>query len=92
VSPSGLRLPNENFDVGLPTRAGKYKGADEAYAKLVGKLADRQFAGISPELRENILVFYKDLNPPISTEKERAAWAKLLDDLGRLQAVAASAP
>ncbi|HYM13131.1 MAG TPA: zinc dependent phospholipase C family protein, partial [Bryobacterales bacterium] len=47
VSPSGLRLPNENFDVGLPTRAGKYKGADEAYAKLVGKLADRQFAGIS---------------------------------------------
>ena len=25
--------------------AGKYKGADEAYAKLVGKLADRQFAG-----------------------------------------------
>ena len=35
------------------TYASKYKGADEAYAKLLGKLADRQFAGMqagaSPE-------------------------------------------
>ncbi len=92
VNPAGLELPNENFDVGALTRPGQYQGADEAYAKLVGKLADRQFAGIPPELRENILLFYKDPNPPNSTPKEKAARAKLLDDLGRLQAVAASEP
>ena len=46
------------------TIAGKYKGTDEAYAKLLGKLADRQFAGMQPDLRQNILAYYKDLNRP----------------------------
>ena len=53
-------LPNENLDLGEPPQAGQYKGADAAYAKLVGKLADKQFAGISPDLRQNILAYYKD--------------------------------
>ena len=44
-------LPNANFDVNVPNIAGKYKGADQAYAKLLGKLADGQFAGMPPELR-----------------------------------------
>ena len=43
-----LELPNENFDLGEPPQAGKYKGADEAYAKLVGKLADSKFAAMKP--------------------------------------------
>lgn len=67
-------LPNENLDSGAATIAGKYKGADEAYAKLVGKLADCQFAGMKPDLRQNILAYYKDFNlsaPAKSTKKER---------------------
>ena len=92
VNPAGMELPNENFDIGAPTRAGQYLGADEAYAKLVGKLADRQFAAMPPGLRENILLFYKDQQPPISTPKEKAARAKLQDELSRLQAVATSEP
>ena len=48
VDAGGPDLPNENLDVGGATIAGKYKGTDEAYAKLVGKLADRKFAGMSP--------------------------------------------
>ena len=83
-------LPNENFDVGGATIAGKYKGTDEAYAKLLGKLADRQFAGMKPDLRQNILAYYKDLNPSIpakSTKKEKAELTKLLDQLDRLKAV-----
>ena len=55
-----LELPNENFDLGEPTVAGKYLGADQAYDQLVGKLADRKFAGVSPELRGNVLDYYKD--------------------------------
>ena len=90
VDAGGPELPNENFDVGGATIAGKYKGTDEAYAKLVGKLADRQFAGMPPELRQNILAYYKDLNPPVSaksTKKEKAESTKLLDQLDRLKAV-----
>jgi hypothetical protein len=84
-------LPNENLDLGEPPHAGKYKGSDEAYAKLVGKLAEQQFAGISADLRENILAYYQDLIPTIparSTEKEKAEFTELLDQLHRLKAFA----
>jgi hypothetical protein len=95
VEAGRMELPNQNFDIGEPPLIGKYKGADEAYAKLVGKLADHQFAGMPPELRQNILTFYKDAQPPISvktTEKERAEWAKLVEQLDRLKAVPESQP
>src|SRR5579864_435706 len=75
-----LELPNENLDSGELTVAGKYKGADEAYEKLVGKLAEQKFAAMSPELRQNVLAFYQDAKPPVSaqsTKKEIAASAKL---------------
>jgi hypothetical protein len=86
-------LPNENFDLGVPPQAGKYKGADEAYAKLVGKLAEKQFAGMSAELRQNILAYYKDPSiPASSTEQEKAELAKLLGQLDQLKAVAEVVP
>ena len=91
VDAGQLELPNENLDSGEPTVAGKYKGADEAFAKLVGKLAEQQFAGTSPELRQNILTFYQDANPAISapsSEKEIAARAKLGEQLDQMKTVA----
>lgn len=84
----GAALENENFDAGGPTIAGKYKGTDEAYAKLLGKLADRKFDGVEPDLRKNILAYYKDLNPNIaakSTKKERAQLTKVLDQINLLK-------
>ena len=95
VDAGGPELANENFDAGGATIAGKYKGTDEAYAKLVGKLADRQFAGMQPDLRQNILAYYKDLNPSISaqsTKKEKTELTKLLDQLDRLKAVPETVP
>jgi len=95
VAAGGSELPNENFDLGEPPQAGKYKGADEAYAKLVGKLAEKQFAGMSVALRQNILTFYRESNPPIparSTERETAERAKLLDQIDRLKAIPESEP
>jgi hypothetical protein len=53
-----LRLGNENFDTGRPTHADEYRLADQAYAKLLEKLADEK-ATPSPELRANILSFYQ---------------------------------
>ena len=44
VEAGRLQLPNRNFDVGDLTHLGTYQGADEAYAKLVGKLTEHKFS------------------------------------------------
>jgi hypothetical protein len=91
-----LELPNRNFDVGDLTRAGAYAGADEAYAKLVDKLAERQFNGIAPDLRSNILAFYAGVTEPTFAKKEKDAekqkreWIKLKGELTELKAMSAS--
>ena len=59
-----LGLPNRNFDAGDLTRSGAYQGADEAYAKLMGKPTDHKFSGMAPELRSNILTFYAGAAAP----------------------------
>jgi hypothetical protein len=66
-----------------------------AYDKLLGKLADHKFVGISADLRGNILSYYKDRKPPVSppTKKASAEWAKLLQqrtELEQLQLEAAT--
>ncbi len=84
-----LRMPDENLDLGVPPSAGSYPLSDNAYAKLVGLLADQSFQGVSPELRENILDYYGDPAKPIATKKKPEEWAKLqteLNDLKGLQA------
>ncbi len=94
VDAGNLELANENFDVGGGTIMGKYKGTDEAYAKLLGKLEDRKFDGVEPDLRQNVLAYYKDLSPTIpvkATKKEKAQVAKLVEQIDRLKA-AAKAP
>ena len=90
VSAGRLELANENFDLGQPPVAGKYLGADQAYDQLLGKLADRKFAGVTPELRGNVLAYYKDRKPPASspTEKAGAEWTTLMARLEQLQASA----
>jgi hypothetical protein len=82
-----LELRNENFDVGEPTPAGKYAGTDGAYDKLLGKLADHKFAGVTSELRANMLEFYKDRKPPASppTKKADAEWAKVTGQIEQLE-------
>jgi hypothetical protein len=83
-------LPNQNLDAGVATTAGKYRGTDDAYAKLLGKLAERKFAGMAPDLRQNILVFYKNLKPPTpakATPKVMAEFTKLQGNLELLKAV-----
>lgn len=92
-----LELANQNFDTGTPTVAGKYVGADLAYDKLLGKLADRKFAGVSAELRDNILSYYDARQPPVAvvsgkgarqrSEKVQADWAKVVGQLDQLRAL-----
>jgi hypothetical protein len=74
-----------NLDVGSPSAAGMYKMSDDAYAKLVDKLAKHEFASIPPDLRDNILSFYKDGDAPIATKRNRRHWAKLQAELETLR-------
>ena len=82
-----LELVNQNFDIGKPTLAGEYLGADLAYDKLLDKLAGHKFAGVSADLRGNILDYYKDRKPPVSppTKKAGEEWAKVLEQRAQLE-------
>jgi hypothetical protein len=92
VKSDRLQLANENFDLGEPSVAGQYKGTDLTYDQLVGKLADRKFAGITPGLRANLLAYYKDRKAPVAGKNKNGAeeWAKLMGQVEQLRAVTPS--
>ena len=53
-----LDLKNLDADTGAATKPGEYSLADKTYSRLLRQLAKDHFACVTPELRENILVFY----------------------------------
>ena len=76
-----LDVPNRDYDTGNPTAAGEYTLADKTYAKLLQKLAKKDFATVSPELKYNILEYYSDLSRPIETKKHKHEWQATLHNL-----------
>jgi hypothetical protein len=85
VKSGSLHLENMNFDLGQPTRAGQYGLADQAYSKLLRRLADRHFQGVSSDLRANILDFYSDTGARIATKKDKREWRAVLRALDQLK-------
>lgn len=81
-----LALPNCDLDDGKPTNAAEYTLADDAYANLLAKLAARNFDGVSPQLRNNLLAFYSNPALPIQTKKDPVRWRAVLSDLSELKA------
>jgi hypothetical protein len=82
----GLKLPNDNLDVGTFTAAGKYKLTDATYSQLLHKLQGR-YTEMPPELRSDILAFYRDLDLPNTTKADAGDWARVLQELDQLQSV-----
>jgi hypothetical protein len=80
-----LSLANTDFDTGKPTVAGEYGLTDEAYAKLLDKLAGRKFAEVTPELRKNILNFYDTTNVPVFAKKQPEKWNQALKNIALLK-------
>jgi hypothetical protein len=80
-----LQLVNENLDLGEPVISGKYKTADTTYAELVEKLSEHDFNGTPPQLRSNILAFYKDGSTPIPAKKHPKEWQKLQTQIATLE-------
>ncbi len=85
-----LDLPNDNFDVGEPTGPGIYALNDDAHAKLLDKLANQKFAGVSPELRDELLLFYSEPTAPYATKRDAKAWATVQSELAQLKSVTPS--
>ena len=56
-----LVLPNCDFDSGKPTKAAEYSLTDDTYAELLAQLSGRKFDLTSPDLRANLLDFYRSL-------------------------------
>ncbi|MGA2182651.1 MAG: zinc dependent phospholipase C family protein [Bryobacteraceae bacterium] len=82
----GLKLPNDNLDVGTFTAAGKYKLTDAAYSQLLHKLQGH-YTEAPQDLRRDILAFYHDRGAPGSTGTNDKDWARVLEELDQLQSV-----
>lgn len=92
VKANDLQLTNTDFDTGRVTHAGEYELTDKTYAHLLDQLSKDDFKQVTPDLRQNILTFYKDPGAPLTTKADRAAWDKLQEELQRLKATPQPAP
>jgi hypothetical protein len=82
-----LKLPNDNFDVGEPTPPGKYRMNDDAHAKLLDKLAEQNFADMTPDLRAELLDFFSDPNAPYATKRKPKEWSRVVAELQQLKSI-----
>jgi zinc dependent phospholipase C len=81
-----LDLRNTDFDTGKSSRQGEYALADETYAELLHRLADRKFAAVSAPLRRNIVAFYDAAPDRIASRKTRRHLEDIRKDLAELKA------
>jgi Zinc dependent phospholipase C len=87
VKAGKLTLENKDFDTGKQTQEGEYRLTDEAYGKLLDKLANAKFAGASPELQRNILAFYQNPNSPDFNKKKPEQRDRTLRNVEELRAL-----
>jgi len=86
-----LTLPNRDLDTGSPTALGEYSLADKTYEKLVSALKDDKFAKLPPELAENILAFFGQVDVlPGDTSRHHKRTAHLRRDLEMMAAASSS--
>jgi len=77
---------NTDFDTGKPSRQGEYALADETYAELLHRLADKKFASVSTPLRRNIVAFYAGAPERSMSRKVRRHLDEIRRDLAELKA------
>jgi hypothetical protein len=82
---------DRDFDTGKPTRPGEYRLADNAYAKLVEKLAEEHTGPLDASLLDNVLEFYRDTEANFATKKDAKEWQRVLAALEKLRSARAVA-
>jgi hypothetical protein len=80
-----VTLPNDNFDVGSATARGEYRLNDDSCAQLLDKLAEKNFADTSPELRAELLRFFSAPEVPSSPGLDAKTRARLKEEVQRLE-------
>jgi hypothetical protein len=80
-----LVLANKNFDTGSITAPGQYKLTDKAQAKLLDGLAKEKFAGVSPEMRAELLEYLGHDDAPYAMKKNKKDWNKVEAELKELK-------
>ena len=80
----GLRLANTDFDTGQPAAHGEYSLADETWAELLHRLAERKFAGVPADMRRSLVAFYAKPAETVS-RKERKRLDRVRKDLAALR-------
>jgi Zinc dependent phospholipase C len=78
-------VTNDNFDVGEVSAAGQYHLSDTTHAKLLDKLAEKQFAGLTAEIRAELLDFFRVPSTTFVTKKDKRLWAKVPSELEELK-------
>ncbi|HLK47893.1 MAG TPA: zinc dependent phospholipase C family protein [Bryobacteraceae bacterium] len=91
VDADKLALGNIDLDTGKPTEPTAYRLADKSYAELALKLAAKPPDKVDPQVRDNILNYYRDLDLPFATKKKRKDWQKTLAAIEKLKGQAAVA-
>jgi hypothetical protein len=86
---NNLDLQDRNFDVGPVTPAGVYRLTDDTQAFWLHKLAVKGFVTATPEMKRDLLEFYKDLSAPIDTKRKPKQWQQTLAELSQLKGQAA---
>ncbi len=59
-----LKVINRDLDTGNTVSPGEYALTDTTYDNLLRKLAAKKFAGVTPQLKQNIVAFYAAMKTP----------------------------
>ena len=78
-------VTNNNFDVGEVSAPGKYHLSDTTHAKLLDKLAEQKFSGLTPEIRAELLDFFRVPSSSFVMNKDKKLWAKVPSELEQLR-------
>ena len=76
---------NDNFDVGEVSAPGQYHLCDTTHAKLLDELAEQKFSGLTPEIRAELLDFFRAPSISFVTNKDKKLWAKVPSELEQLK-------
>ena len=84
LSNGGLTLSNIDFDTGNGTAPGEYKLADATYDQVLLKLSKKEFKLLNKALKQNIVAFYGQSKPTLTTRKQRKEWKRISAALEQL--------
>jgi len=78
-------MTNDNIDLGTTSAPGQYRLSDDAHAKLLDELSQQKFAGMTEQIRTEILGFFANTDTPFELKKHKKAWARLQTELEALR-------